>query len=83
MLCLSVIVFGALMENRVYLKAGDKVVAGDGEHTWDGNRFHLNEDGDLRFIKDGVSYEIYYAFDVNEDDPNFGKPYYRASEGKK
>ena len=71
------------MEDRVYLVAGDVAVAKDGEHRWDGNSFHLNEDGDIRFVKDGKSYEIFYAYDVGEDDPHFGKPYYRTPEGKK
>lgn len=66
---------------RVYLKVGDKVVAADGEHEWDGGSFHLNEDGDIHVVVSGKALDIYYAFDLNADDPDFGKPFYKASKG--
>jgi hypothetical protein len=70
------------MEERVYLKKGDGAITDDDvSHTWDGKSFHLNGNGDLHFMKEEKLIPLHYAFDLNNDDPNYGKPYYRASEG--
>ena len=81
---LSAVQGEVLAMDRVYLKEGDEVVVSSGKtHVWDGGSFHLDEDGDLYAVKDGKKFSVYYAFDLVNDDPNYGKPYYGASEGSK